>query len=162
MSFQSIEAAYIEHLIKDSARRCVFVGRFQPFHIGHETIIRQKLADHPVLIMVRNTPINEQNPFSLIDTISMIRAAFTSDDVVVIPIPDIEGIYYGRGVGYNVEELQVTDIVKSISATAIRESINVGSNEWEEYVSPNVADWLLDYYEKAKRPTVESAQPENI
>jgi hypothetical protein len=35
-------------------------------------------------------------------------------------IPDIEGVYYGRDVGYKIEQLTVPEEVASISATKIR------------------------------------------
>ena len=38
-------------------------------------------------------------------------------------IPDIEGVYYGRDVGYKVEQLSVPEEVASISATKIREQM---------------------------------------
>lgn len=40
-----------------------------------------------------------------------------------IIIPDIHGVYYGRGVGYEVEEIQVPDEIKQISGTKIRQSL---------------------------------------
>lgn len=39
----------------------------------------------------------------------------------IMSIPDIEGVYYGRDVGYKVERIEVPTEVASISATAIRE-----------------------------------------
>jgi len=38
----------------------------------------------------------------------------------IIVIPDIEGVYYGRDVGYKIEQLTVPEEVASISATKIR------------------------------------------
>lgn len=41
--------------------------------------------------------------------------------MTVVSIPDIEGVYYGRDVGYKVERIEVPAEVAAISATAIRE-----------------------------------------
>jgi hypothetical protein len=38
-------------------------------------------------------------------------------------IPDIEGIYYGRDVGYKIEQLSVPPEIADISATKIREQL---------------------------------------
>ena len=38
----------------------------------------------------------------------------------IMVIPDIEGVYYGRDVGYKIEQLIVPEEVSSISATKIR------------------------------------------
>lgn len=43
--------------------------------------------------------------------------------IKVIVIPDIEGVYYGRDVGYKVEQLSVPPEVAAISATKIREQM---------------------------------------
>ena len=44
-----------------------------------------------------------------------------SEILKVIIIPDIEGVYYGRDVGYKVEKIEVPDEIKQISATKLRE-----------------------------------------
>jgi hypothetical protein len=41
----------------------------------------------------------------------------------IMVIPDIEGVYYGRDVGYKIEQLSVPDEVAAISATKIREQM---------------------------------------
>jgi hypothetical protein len=41
----------------------------------------------------------------------------------IIVIPDIEGVYYGRDVGYKVEQLSVPPEIAAISATKIREQM---------------------------------------
>jgi hypothetical protein len=41
----------------------------------------------------------------------------------IIVIPDIEGVYYGRDVGYKVEQLSVPPEIAEISATKIREQM---------------------------------------
>jgi hypothetical protein len=38
-------------------------------------------------------------------------------------LPDIEGVYYGRDVGYNVEQLQVPPEIAEISATKLRDQL---------------------------------------
>ena len=51
-------------------------------------------------------------------------------------IPDIEGVYYGRGVGYNVEEIKPPDDIKVISATEIRKRISEEDDSWVDLVAP--------------------------
>jgi hypothetical protein len=80
-----------------------------------------------VLVAIREVPLDERNPYKVTDVMEM----FYRDDetldwinsqmMKMIVIPDIEGVYYGRDVGYNVEQLAVPPEVASISATAIRE-----------------------------------------
>lgn len=46
-----------------------------------------------------------------------------SDMMKVQILPDIEGVYYGRDVGYKVEQLQVPPEIAEISATKLREQL---------------------------------------
>lgn len=47
----------------------------------------------------------------------------TEDKVIIIKVPDIESINYGRGVGYEVIEHVPPDNIKEISATKVREQM---------------------------------------
>jgi len=88
-------------------RRAIFIGRYQPYHMGHVSLVKQKLDKGvPCLIMVRDIPPEPQNPFTTEQTVDMIRKYHASkgDDVVVMVIPDIESVNWGRG-GYRVCQL---------------------------------------------------------
>ena len=43
--------------------------------------------------------------------------------VKVIPIPDIESVNYGRGVGYEINEFEPPKDIGEISATEIRKKL---------------------------------------
>ena len=44
----------------------LFIGRFQPFHKGHKAIVDRLLKEKKsVVIAIRNTPLSEENPFTL-------------------------------------------------------------------------------------------------
>jgi hypothetical protein len=43
----------------------------------------------------------------------------------VIIIPDIEGVYYGRDVGYKVEQIEAPEEIKQISATQVRKDMGL-------------------------------------
>ena len=86
----------------------IFIGRWTPLHHGHIHIIEQKVKEKnlPVLILVRNTSFDE---FNAEERAEMIKKWMVHNNIkgTVMIIPDIEGVYYGRGVGYNVEEIKV-------------------------------------------------------
>ena len=42
---------------------------------------------------------------------------------VVVPLPNITNIFYGRDVGYNVERIELDDATEAISATQMRSLI---------------------------------------
>ena len=137
-----------------SYKRAVFIGRYQPYHWGHIELIQQKLNEGiGVVIMVRDIDPDDKNPFTTQQTVSMIEKYHDSkgDNVVVMVIPDIESVNWGRGVGYEVNEFQPPEDIKMISATFIRNSIKEGNEEWKQYVPEvihtDVYEYLNEFYE---------------
>ena len=109
-------------------KRALFIGRWQPLHPGHQWLFNQKLDKGiPILIAVRDTPINDSNPYSTEDVISNLEKEYSdevkSGMVKVIGIPDIESVNYGRGVGYEINEFVPPKDVGKISATEIRKKL---------------------------------------
>ena len=132
-----------------SSKKAVFFGRWSPMHKGHFWLINQKLSKNiPCLIYVRDTPIDEKNPFTAEERKSMLEARFIDDDVEVQISPDIESLNFGRGVGYEVNEHKPPEDIKWISATRIRECIKNDDPDWLNYVDPRTAAWLKNYYAK--------------
>jgi nicotinamide mononucleotide adenylyltransferase len=108
--------------------RALFIGRWQPLHPGHKWLFNQKLDKNiPILIAVRDTPVNDSNPFSTEEVISNLEKEYNEEVksglVKVIPIPDIESVNYGRGVGYEVNEFEPPKDIGKISATEIRKNL---------------------------------------
>ena len=109
----------------------LMIGRYQIFHGGHMYIVYTLLEQKklPVLIAIRDVPTDEKNPFTAEQVKAMIEDSLKSyiseDKVKVMIIPDIEGVYYGRDVGYKVEQIEVPDHIKEISATKIRKEMGL-------------------------------------
>ncbi len=85
----------------------IFIGRYQPYHYGHCELVEQKLNEGtPCLIMVRDIEPDETNPFTTKQTVDMIEKYHKAKnhDVLVMVIPDIESVNYGRGVGYEINQ----------------------------------------------------------
>ncbi|NBO23025.1 cytidyltransferase [bacterium] len=106
----------------------MFVGRWQPWHAGHRYLIDQKLNEGTkVLIMVRDVPEEPNNPFGTDWVVNNIHVELTdlikSGMVKVMVIPDIESINFGRGVGYDINEIVPPQEIAGISATKIREEM---------------------------------------
>lgn len=60
----------------------VFIGRFQPLHIGHEHVIREALTQVKRLIVLvgsANVARDPRNPFTFDERAAMIRSAFAYD-----------------------------------------------------------------------------------
>ncbi len=109
-------------------KRALFIGRWQPLHPGHKWLFNQKLEQNiPILIAVRDTPVDEGNPFSTDQVVSNLEKEYSNEVesgmVKVIPIPDIESVNYGRGVGYEINEFVPPEVIGQISATEIRKNL---------------------------------------
>ena len=127
----------------------LFIGRWQPFHMGHDYIIRKQLKiGKRVAIAVRDTVLDDQNPFPLPLVIESIQTLFKGEiengRVAVFPIVDIESINIGRAVGYDIISADVPEAVASFSATEIRRRIREGE-PWAECVPAPVLEVLSDF-----------------
>ena len=103
----------------------MFIGRWQPWHEGHQWLIDQRLkTGKNVCIAIRGIEVNDNQPWSSevikknIETV--LYDLIKEGRVKVIIIPDIESVNYGRGVGYDIIEHVPPQDIKEISATKIR------------------------------------------
>ena len=110
----------------------LFIGRYQSPHVGHQEIFSTYLDKGlPVLIAVRDTPTDENNPLTAEQVKGLWEKVYADNPLVkVIVIPDIASVNYGRGVGYDVNEIKVSSSIGAISATEIREQIRKGEKKW--------------------------------
>jgi len=134
----------------ESKKYAIFIGRFQPYHQGHISLIMQKINQGiSALIMVRDIAPDAKNPFTTEQTVEMIKKyhAAKGHDVKVITIPDIESVNFGRGVGYEINEFAPPENIGWISATGIRNSIKEGNDDWrtlvDESIQGDVEKYLL-------------------
>lgn len=102
----------------------LFIGRWQPFHEGHQKLIGKVLDEGgSVVIAVRDTPISESNPYTVEDRIKRIEDHYKENErVQVISIPDIKDVCYGRDVGWGVRRIRLDSQTEEISATKTRNS----------------------------------------
>jgi bifunctional NMN adenylyltransferase/nudix hydrolase len=69
----------------------VFCGRFQPFHIGHKTVIDRALEMAKEVVVVVGSSFqarSTKNPFTFEERKAMIRAVYPQDSVKVVPVMD--------------------------------------------------------------------------
>jgi adenylylsulfate kinase len=102
----------------------LFIGRYQPFHGGHQRLIEEGLKRvGQVCIAVRDTHgIDAKNPLPFFAVKQRIEAALSAHDgrFVVVPLPNITNVFYGRDVGYSVERIVLDEATEAISATNVR------------------------------------------
>jgi adenylylsulfate kinase len=113
----------------DSKRpTALFVGRYQPFHDGHKALIVEGLRrTGQVCIGVRDTAgIDDHNPFDFEHVRMRVEHALREFEgrFLVVPLPNITHVFYGRDVGYVVEKIDIDQSLESISATSVRSRLS--------------------------------------
>lgn len=116
------------------------LGRWQPWHTGHTELFKRALAETgQVCIMIRDvsgivdhdvsggrTQAQNDNPFVYMDVIRGIQKGLSAEgftegkEYVIMRVPNIVDISYGRGVGYTFTEHDLGAEIHNISATKIR------------------------------------------
>jgi nicotinamide mononucleotide adenylyltransferase len=124
----------------------LFIGRYQSPHKGHMHIFNTLLEKNkPVLIAIRDIEPDTGNPLSASEVKQLWETVYKNNPLVkVIIIPDIESVNYGRGVGYEINEITVPGNISNISATDIRKQILEGKDEWKVSVDEKIHDMLAE------------------
>ena len=113
------------------------LGRWQPWHDGHTELFKRALAKTgQVCIMYRDVggvhagvDGQDDNPFEFEDVKKNIINGLSQhgyeegNHFVVIKVPNIIDISYGRGVGYTFTEHDLGEEIHKISATNIRKEL---------------------------------------
>ncbi len=117
-------ARHVRPIFDAKKPTALFIGRYQPFHDGHKALIVEGLNRvGQVCIAVRDTAgIDEKNPFGFEEIRGRIEHALREYEgrFLVTPLPNISHVFYGRDVGYSVEEIILDKNLTDISATDIR------------------------------------------
>ena len=122
------------------------LGRWQPWHAGHNELFKRALAETgQVCIQIRTVPqdtdasggrtaTQDDNPFIVTDVMGNIKKeldkeGFTYDkEYIIMIVPNIVDISYGRGVGYTFTEHDLGKEIHDISATKIRKQMREDGN----------------------------------
>ena len=113
------------------------LGRWQPWHDGHIELFKRALAKTgQVCIMYRDVggadagvEGQDDNPFQFEEVKENIIEGLSKlgyeegKEYVVIKVPNIVDISYGRGVGYSFTEHDLGKDIHAISATKIRKEM---------------------------------------
>jgi len=114
------------------------LGRWQPWHDGHTELFKKALAETgQVCIQIRSVPqkedasggrtmVQDDNPFDYNSVVQNIQLGLSkhgyhyNKEYIIMKVPNIVDISYGRGVGYTLTQHDLGAIIHDISATKIR------------------------------------------
>jgi bifunctional NMN adenylyltransferase/nudix hydrolase len=74
----------------------VFIGRFEPFHLGHAAVVREGLSQaNKIVVIVGSSggPRSHRNPFTYEERVGMIKGAFPEDAHRIITMPLEDTLY---------------------------------------------------------------------
>jgi hypothetical protein len=103
----------------------LMLGRYQPWHEGHDALYDAGLErTSQVLVAVRDTQgTSEKDPLSHDQVDHYIKKY--RPDAMVLRVPNITNIIYGRDVGYKIEKIELSPEMQEISATKKREELGI-------------------------------------
>ena len=110
-----------------SAPTTLMLGRYQPWHEGHHALYKEagKRTDQ-VLLGVRNTyNTSEKDPLKFDQVKEYIAKDEFMDGALVLRLPNITNIVYGRDVGYKIEQVDLGADIHAISATKKRRELGI-------------------------------------
>lgn len=159
-------------------KRSLFIGRFQPYHNGHNSVINRiyKKSDE-VIVGIGGTEVNytSKNPFKMGERIQMVKntVRFDHKDLYIIPIqdiqnnalwpshvdkitPDFDTVFTANNLvytlfnddGYNIERVDLIDR-DELSGTNIRENIR-NNEQWRHLVPDSVVE-IMDKIDGVSR-----------
>ena len=149
-------------------KRGLFIGRFQPFHLGHLEDIKNAVKEVDELIIgigSSNEEHTKENPFTVEERIEMIDLVLPANNIsnyTVFPIPDLgndkkwvehietlvpkfDVVYTGNKLTercfrgkYKVKKVKM---VEGISSTIIRDII-IKDKDWHGLVPKEIVDYI--------------------
>ena len=110
-----------------SAPTTLMLGRYQPWHEGHHALYKEAgKRTEQVLLGVRNTyNTSEKDPLTFDQVKGYIAKDEFMDGALVLRLPNITNIVYGRDVGYKIEQVDLGADIHSISATQKRKEMGI-------------------------------------
>ena len=123
----------ILYVIKDaglhdwSAPTTLMLGRYQPWHEGHHALYEEAgKRTNQVMLGVRNTyNTSPKDPLTFDEVKGYISQDEFMKDAMVVKMPNITNIVYGRDVGYKIEQISLGADIEAISATEKRKQMGI-------------------------------------
>jgi predicted ATPase len=110
-----------------SAPTTLQLGRYQPWHEGHQALKEEAhKRTKQVLVGVRNTyKTSEKDPLKYDEVATYIQQDNPFKDTLILRLPNITNIVYGRDVGYKIEQVDLGADIHAISATEKRKQMGI-------------------------------------
>jgi len=126
-------AGQVEIMIKElglpdwKAPTTLMLGRYQPWHEGHHALYDEAgKRTRQVMLGVRNTQgTSDKDPLSFEEVKGYILKDPHMSKAMIVKMPNITNIIYGRDVGYKIEQVSLGADIEAISATEKRKQLGL-------------------------------------
>jgi hypothetical protein len=112
-----------------SAPTTLQLGRYQPWHEGHQALKQEAHnRTEQVLVGVRNTYGTSEKdpmPYNKVEDLILNENPIGNGNTLVLRLPNITNIVYGRDVGYKIEQVDLGATIHAISATEKRKEMGL-------------------------------------
>jgi cytidylate kinase len=105
----------------------LMLGRYQPWHEGHHALYDEAgKRTGQVLLGVRSTyKTSPKDPLTFEQVKVFIDQDEHMNNALILRLPNITNIVYGRDVGYKIEQVKLGDDIEAISATQKRREMGI-------------------------------------
>jgi len=105
----------------------LMLGRYQPWHEGHHALYKEAgQRTDQVMLGVRNTyKTSDKDPLDFNQVKEYIAKDPVMENAMVVKMPNITNIVYGRDVGYKIEQIDLGADIHAISATQKRKEMGI-------------------------------------
>lgn len=127
----------------------VFIGRFQPFHMGHKSVIDEALkrANHVIILIgSANLPRSLRNPFSVEERSSMIKQSFSDEEAQRIHCVGLDDALYNDTRWLQYVQRAVKSITGDLSADIGLIGHSKDSSSYYLSLFPNWASVSVENY----------------
>jgi bifunctional NMN adenylyltransferase/nudix hydrolase len=108
---------------------CIFIGRFQPFHLGHFSLLQEALNKSEKVIVVLGSAVkasNTRNPWCISSRKDMITASLTHDEIDRVLFIEMRDYLYN-------DNLWLTDLQQKVSEiTGDSDKIAIIGNDYDK------------------------------
>ena len=125
---QSVRATIVDFGLHDWREpTTLMLGRYQPWHEGHHALYEEAgKRTKQVLLGVRDTyKTSPKDPLKFDEVKDYISQDPFMKNALVLKLPNITNIIYGRDVGYKIEQVKLDDVTEAISATNKRKELGI-------------------------------------
>jgi len=101
---------------------CIFIGRFQPFHLGHQSLLTEALAKANNVIVVLGSAVkasNTKNPWTAIDRKEMIIGSLSVEDKARVSFIEMRDYLYNDNLWLIDLQQKVEEIVGDSTSIAL-------------------------------------------